>query len=58
MYSWVNKREAGDLRRHRAHHGVSVMNLMKVNIAKSEWVIIHGLKYFADAQMMLFKMVN
>ena len=24
---WVNNREAGDLRRYRAHYGVSVMNL-------------------------------
>ena len=25
IYSWVNSREAGDLRRHRAHHDVIVM---------------------------------
>ena len=26
IYSWVNNREAGDLRRHRAHYDVIVMN--------------------------------
>ena len=25
LNDWVNNREAGDLRRHRAHYGVSVM---------------------------------
>ena len=33
MYSWVNKRGAGGLRRQRAHYDVSVMNLMNLNIA-------------------------
>ena len=29
---WVNNREAGDLRRHRAHYGVIVMMVINLNI--------------------------
>ena len=35
---WVNKREAGDLRRYRAHYDVIVMNAAKA----TNWVIIAG----------------
>ena len=37
---WVNNREAGDLRRHRAHHDVIVMGLhVHYNISNQFWTI-------------------
>ena len=33
---WVNKRKAGDLRRHRVHHGVTVMTSVR-NISMGDW---------------------
>ena len=38
---WVNIREAGDLRRYRAHYDVIVMKT-------SQWVTTYGGPYFAD----------
>ena len=35
--SWVNNREAGDLRRHRAHYDVTVM-MYKLNVEATGWV--------------------
>ena len=32
IYGWVNNREAGDLRRHRAHYDVIVMIYIYVSI--------------------------
>ena len=30
--SWANSRDAGDLRRHRAHYDVTVMNIIKIKL--------------------------
>ena len=35
---WVNNREAGDLRRHRAHYDVTVMRLMFVKYILVSWI--------------------
>ena len=40
---WVNNREAGDLRRHRVHYGVTVM---WTNIIHSDLKILKGLDIF------------
>ena len=37
--AWVNNREAGDLRRHRAHYGVTVMLLFTIGEAKCITII-------------------
>ena len=34
---WVNSREAGDLRRHRAHNGAIVMSVLKNNVMTSKF---------------------
>ena len=36
---WVNNREAGDLRRHRGHYDVNVMNATCSTFVRHEWVI-------------------
>ena len=35
--AWVNNRETGDLRRHRAHYDVIVMKKINWNYVNSEW---------------------
>ena len=52
IYGWVNNREAGDLRWHRGHYDVTVMETRKIVIINltTEWVIsikIHDLSNFA-----------
>ena len=38
---WVNTGEAGDLRRQRAHHDVTVMNYVELHIVNIIEAIIH-----------------
>ena len=38
LHLWVNNREAGEMRRHRAHCDVIVMNKLKENTGSSHWV--------------------
>ena len=37
--SWVNNREAGDLRRHHAHHDVIVMKVPLIEVTKSPFFV-------------------
>ena len=39
--SWVNTREAGDLRRHRAHYGVIVMRPVL-----ESWIMVYGYQHW------------
>ena len=36
IYTWINNRDASDLRRHRAHHDVTVVNVESV--LQSDWI--------------------
>ena len=40
---FVNNREAGDLRRHRAHYDVTVMNVYVIRQDKSTWVNLNAI---------------
>ena len=40
---WVNNREAGDLRRHRAHYDVIVMCTTSVNVTGIMWVMFFNI---------------
>ena len=49
--SWVNNREAGDLRRHRAHYDVIVME--SIRIVEPIIYIISNVSYIRDIQFYL-----
>ena len=44
---WVNNREAGDLRRHRAHYDVIVMILISV-IHRIDLLVVPGLRFLTS----------
>ena len=48
---WVNNGEAGDLRHHRAHYDVIVMNCQELTVAQHE-TIWHAIKFNAINQSM------
>ena len=45
---WVNTGEAGDLRRHRAHYGVTIMIVCNVSVDVTGSVYLHGLTNIAN----------
>ena len=62
---WVNNRETGDLRLHRGHYDVIVMNLVKVslwgwgqsycccNANGRRFICVYGIIYFPSTKLMM-----
>ena len=55
---WVNNREAGDLRRHRAHYDVNVMSQITCMTLASSWAIFLTDYWYCEAKRKLFIMHN
>ena len=34
-YGWLNNRDAGDLKRHRAHYDVTIMRIVEIDLLKN-----------------------